>query len=298
MNRIREQRKKAGLTLKQLSEELKPDFSITPDAIAKYERSERSPNDETWEKLANYFKVPVSYLKGYGYTKEYIVNCLRDGYRNNFIVNDFPSPVVGEYGKRSLVDDMNEYLRMILRISSPDSYIREYITDTAIMNAPLQIWMDILKPIFVTSSVERLLTTTDKLSDDEILIESMNALEYVSFLFFSRYGDSRASGSSTIKYGENIFNKSQRESTKTIVDSYLERTDLRKYDIEPLAGLISILNQIKLNNDIESGNRLNSIIGTLDKVSSGQVKATKELKNDLKLEFSVLIENLADSSKD
>ena len=293
-NRIKELRKEKGLTLDELSAEI----GLSRSTINHYENGRRKPNEETWEKLASYFNVSVPYLKGYGYTKEYIVNCLRDGYRNNFIVNDFPSPVVGEYGKRSLVDDMNEYLRMILRISSPDSYIREYITDTAIMNAPLQTWMDILKPIFVTSSVERLLTTTDKLSDDEILIEFMNALEYVSFLFFSRYGDGQASGSSTIKYGENIFNKSQRESTKTIVDSYLERTDLRKYDIEPLASLIILLNQIKLNNDIESGNRLNSIIGTLDKISSGRVKATKELKNDLKLEFSVLIENLADSSKD
>ncbi|WP_295775726.1 helix-turn-helix domain-containing protein [uncultured Limosilactobacillus sp.] len=293
MNRIREQRKKAGLTLKQLSEELKPDFSITPDAIAKYERSERSPNDETWEKLANYFKVPVSYLKGYGYTKEYIVNCLRDGYRNNFKTKDFPTPISEDYGERSLVDDIKEYLNVIIhRIDISD------VDMSTIGNESVQTWMTVLEPLFLSSSLERLLTTTDDLTDDEILIEVMNALEYFSFMVFSHLGSDQSNKVITIKNGQYIYNSKQRENTKKIVDLYLERSDLQEFEIEPLTSLISTVNQIKLNDDVENEKRLNSIIGTLDKVSSGQVKATKELKNDLKLEFSVLIENLADSSKD
>lgn len=65
MNRIRECRKNKKLTLQQLSEELaKNNFKISADAIGKYERENREPKLETWMKLAEFFKVPMSYLTG------------------------------------------------------------------------------------------------------------------------------------------------------------------------------------------------------------------------------------------
>lgn len=65
MNRMRERRKKKKLTLKQLSEELaKNDLKISADALGKYERGEREPKLDTWQKLADYFNVSVSYLTG------------------------------------------------------------------------------------------------------------------------------------------------------------------------------------------------------------------------------------------
>lgn len=65
MNRIRECRKKKKLTLKQLSEELaKNNFKISADALGKYERGDREPKMGTWVKLADFFRVPVTYLQG------------------------------------------------------------------------------------------------------------------------------------------------------------------------------------------------------------------------------------------
>ena len=65
MNRLRELRKKSNLTLKQLSTELgKYNFKISADALAKYERGDREPKIETWQKLANFFNVPVTYITG------------------------------------------------------------------------------------------------------------------------------------------------------------------------------------------------------------------------------------------
>ena len=65
MNRIRKCRQNKKLTLKQLSEELaKQDFKISADALGKYERGEREPKLETWMQLAEFFKVPMSYLTG------------------------------------------------------------------------------------------------------------------------------------------------------------------------------------------------------------------------------------------
>ena len=63
MNNIRELRKEKNLTLKELSSELKKNdiLLIASDTLGKYERGEREPKLETWQALAKYFNVPVSY---------------------------------------------------------------------------------------------------------------------------------------------------------------------------------------------------------------------------------------------
>ncbi|MBL1059482.1 helix-turn-helix transcriptional regulator [Lactobacillus sp. A27] len=60
-NRIKELRLKAGLKQEQLAVEVK----ITQQTISQYETGQRNPKLETWQKLADYFNVPVAYLKGY-----------------------------------------------------------------------------------------------------------------------------------------------------------------------------------------------------------------------------------------
>lgn len=66
MNRIREIRKNKKLSLKKTTELLKSNdlLTLTPDALAKYERGDRQPNVGTWQALANFFNVSVDYLKG------------------------------------------------------------------------------------------------------------------------------------------------------------------------------------------------------------------------------------------
>lgn len=66
MNKIRELRKEKGLTLDELSKELqeKENLKIGSNSLGKYERGLREPKLKTWQALANYFDVPVSYLTG------------------------------------------------------------------------------------------------------------------------------------------------------------------------------------------------------------------------------------------
>lgn len=64
-NRLKELRKEHGLTLKEVSCELDQNkVKISPDALAKYERGDREPKIDTWQKLADFFNVPVDYLLG------------------------------------------------------------------------------------------------------------------------------------------------------------------------------------------------------------------------------------------
>lgn len=60
MNRIKELREKNSLTLRGLGKEI----NMSSSRISQYETGKREPKIETWNKLAEYFNVPTSYLMG------------------------------------------------------------------------------------------------------------------------------------------------------------------------------------------------------------------------------------------
>lgn len=60
MNRIKEVRKKKGLSLQQVADAV----GLGNNTISRYETGKREPKLETWNKLAEYFNVPTSYLMG------------------------------------------------------------------------------------------------------------------------------------------------------------------------------------------------------------------------------------------
>lgn len=92
MNRLRECRQNKKLTLQQLSEELaKNDLTISADALAKYERADREPKIETWNKIADYFNVPVAYLQGSGWSQNEVVQFLMLILINSFNNDEFQS---------------------------------------------------------------------------------------------------------------------------------------------------------------------------------------------------------------
>lgn len=72
MNRIKELRVEKHKTQKEIAEFL----NITEQALSYYERGLREPKLKTWQALANFFNVPVSYLQGLGVSREKIINDL------------------------------------------------------------------------------------------------------------------------------------------------------------------------------------------------------------------------------
>ncbi len=59
-NRIKELRKEKNLTLEQVGK----DMNLATNTISRYETGKREPKLEIWNKLAEYFNVPTSYLMG------------------------------------------------------------------------------------------------------------------------------------------------------------------------------------------------------------------------------------------
>lgn len=60
MNRLKELRQKNNLTLKELGQKV----GMANNTLSQYETGKREPKLETWNKLAEYFNVPTSYLMG------------------------------------------------------------------------------------------------------------------------------------------------------------------------------------------------------------------------------------------
>lgn len=65
-NRLKELRTKKHLTLKELGEQL----GMPNNTLSQYETGKREPKLETWQKLADFFDVPTSYLQGFGLSKK------------------------------------------------------------------------------------------------------------------------------------------------------------------------------------------------------------------------------------
>lgn len=168
MNRIKELRKKADISIDQLSLELKEKgINISASAISKYEREQRKPKIETWQKLADFFGVSVPYLQGIdnepssGYSKEYIYKCLSDAYKENW--KDPTGQIMGG-GFENIVD---AYLKQA-KIKKPSKIDEEFLKDH-------------FNFIFDNPNIERLLTTKDRYSDNDIKL----LLGYAIFLNFT-----------------------------------------------------------------------------------------------------------------
>ena len=157
MNRIKELRKKNHLTLKDMGSKL----NMLDSTLSQYENEKRTPNEPTWQALANFFNVSVDYLKGYGYSKDYIYKLLDDAYKEPYtkdyeIEPPFTNPVL------SAKEEIEKYCEQN-KISIPKD------TD-------LDFWKTNFNFIFDDKSVNRLLTTKDRYSDSDIKELIINAI--------------------------------------------------------------------------------------------------------------------------
>ena len=157
MNRIKELRKSNGLTLVELSQKV----GMPNNTISQYENEKREPKEPTWQALANFFNVSVDYLKGYGYSKDYIYKQLDDAYKEKW--KDPTGQIMGG-GFDKTVD---AYLKQA-KIKKPS-------------NIDNQFWKTNFNFLFDNPNIKRLLTTKDKYNDDDIKL----LLEYTIFLNFT-----------------------------------------------------------------------------------------------------------------
>ena len=167
MNRIRKIRENKKLSLKKTTELLKSNelLTLTPDALAKYERGDRQPNEPTWQALADFFNVSVDYLKGYGYSKDYIYKQLDDAYKEPY-TKDYEVEPPSTNPVLSAKEEIEKYC--------------EQNKISILKDTDLDFWKTNFNFIFNDKSVNRLLTTKDKYSDSDIKELIINAIFFAS----------------------------------------------------------------------------------------------------------------------
>ena len=176
MNRIKELREKRSLSQRQFVTDFNKYIStneeqyknkrgvkeITFGTASRWENSLNKPTEYMWQALADFFNVSVDYLKGYGYSKEYIYQQLDDAYKEDYPLTfelepPFTSPFI------SARDEIKNYCKQN-KIRIPKD------TD-------LDFWKTNFNFIFKDKSVKRLLTTKDNYSDGdikELIIEAIS----------------------------------------------------------------------------------------------------------------------------
>lgn len=157
MNRLRELREAKKYTL----DDIEKKTGINRGTYNNYESGKTSPKEPTWQALADFFNVSVDYLKGYGYSKDYIYQQLDDAYKEPYtkdyeVEPPFTNPVL------SAKEEIDKYCKQNKISISKD-------TD-------LDFWKTNFNFIFKDKSVKRLLTTKDRYSDDDIKEIIINAI--------------------------------------------------------------------------------------------------------------------------
>lgn len=110
MNRIKEIRKKKGLSLQQVADAV----GLGNNTISRYETGKREPKLETWKKLANFFGVSVPYLQGVTIDRYDVLKVLNSAYYDFF---KYPKP-------KLLVNCINDFIELV-GISAPKSSLSE-----------------------------------------------------------------------------------------------------------------------------------------------------------------------------
>ena len=158
MNRLRELRKSKKYTL----DDIEKQTGINRGTYNNYESGKTSPKPKTWQALANFFNVSVDYLKGYGYSKNYIYQQLDDAYKQDYPVTFDVEPPSGNFFISSK-DEIEDYCKT-KKINIPE-------------DVGLEFWQKYFSFIFKDKSVKRLLTTKDNYSDGdikELIIEAIS----------------------------------------------------------------------------------------------------------------------------
>lgn len=166
MNRIKELRQENKFSQIELANKV----HASNQAISAYESGTREPKEPMWQKLADFFNVSVDYLKGYGYSKDYIYKLLDDAYKEPWI------------GKSNLLG-----VDLI-----PAFYIEKYCKQNKISipkDTDLDFWKKNFSFIFDFKEIKRLLTTKDKYSDNDIkelitlaLFQKTTDKKFISFV--------------------------------------------------------------------------------------------------------------------
>ena len=236
-NRIKELRECGNIS----QEELATALDTTQQSISLYERGDREPKIETWQKLADFFKVSVPYLQGFDEHKSNRLKELRN--RNHLTLKELGQNVgmanntLSQYenGKRNPNEKVWQQLADYFEVSVP--YLKGEI-DTEYLGK-------IIKTIYLVACNKRVVIKTKK---ESIIAENdrLIAITSLLLLMFKQLNLDHKSESREIfeknasllgLVGDERFNYIKEASVSATEENY-------KYDIECAKALIDFYDSL------------------------------------------------------
>jgi transcriptional regulator with XRE-family HTH domain len=155
MNRLRETRQEKKLTLKEVSDKLKArGVKVLPDSLAKYERGDREPKLETWQKLAAFFKVSVPYLQGLTFSKkeiaQMVIPLIHKAYFDDYKFTHSKVHIGVRYLwlSSSFSPNIDTYISVTTEEPTPYKLYKQDEQDFALTNKVKNYWQTCLAPLF------------------------------------------------------------------------------------------------------------------------------------------------------
>lgn len=108
-NKLKTLRQQKKLTLTELASQLNAtvELSVTPTTLARYEKGEREPKLATWQKLADFFDVAVSYIQGMSDLKGNRIKKLR--LEKNITLEELSKILISKYKIYLYPTDLSAY---------------------------------------------------------------------------------------------------------------------------------------------------------------------------------------------
>lgn len=233
-NRIKELRNKKNLTLMELSKKV----GYRDSTISQYETGvTKTGKPEIWQKLADYFGVSVDYLKGYGYSKEYIYNLLLNACHDDW--DNYGKRDKDQIGQEHFLDTFNSEIVGQSALDNISDYCTAFkVKVPTVQEIKYDFWNDNFSFIFDTEQGKWLSKTKDILDKDTILTIVFQEIQLKTYIKF--------------------VNDSKEEITRLIQNKEIAEKLQEKVSYDVLADLVDLLVFYENNSVSKKKNDTNS----------------------------------------
>lgn len=146
MNRIKETRLNKKVSQKELANML----DTTQQAISLYESGKREPKIETWQRLADFFKVSVPYIQGLTYTTDELIEIIHELY---FEKNERDQQGTFNW---DFIKTINMYIRMTTKDPVPRRLYSSDAKKFPLTNNMKKYWLTHFEKILNTEKLQNI----------------------------------------------------------------------------------------------------------------------------------------------
>lgn len=233
MNRLKELRNQRKLTL----DDIEAKTGIKRGTYSNYENNKTEPKLATWQKLADFFEVPVTYLQGLTYSRDEIIEIVNYTYIDGAFGGT--SPIPGGIDEE-LYDVVNEFIALTSDDKLPLELYKKDEKNFNLTDKVKEFWMHNFGKLFNSNALSSFIKSQE--SEDDIAefflgsVKSMLSIVRQKY-YLTKFGELYQSKYSTCEKDlhKKFIDKIKYldlNSAREAVNQYLDLIEKIKADVE------------------------------------------------------------------